>query len=258
MKKFQCIGIVAIMIFSFIYTEKIANLTLEKNEIYQDIENNSEYYNVSSVNASIDENNIIPGLNGKKVNIKNSYFNMKDLNVFNSYYLKYETTYPDVTIDNNKDKIVKQGNSLKNAVAFVFPYKEEFIDVFKSMNLDASVLVDMNTFKKDEKLEQINNEIEKYNNLESLLNKYKINSNICYLRNENEQICRNEKKYLVKTNNLVNNASFLQIKNNIQSGNIYYLDEHLNVSNLKVLINSIIYKDLDIVRLSKLLSEERD
>ena len=87
--------------FSFIYTEKIANLTLENNEIYQKINNEKEKYNEAFVNAQINDNYIIPGLNGKVVNVKNSFYNMKDINTFNSYYLIYDTSYPEVTLENH-------------------------------------------------------------------------------------------------------------------------------------------------------------
>ena len=57
----------------------------------------------------------------------------------------------------------------------------------------------------------------------------------------------------------INVASKLgDIKNNINSGDIYYIDKSTDTKNIKILINSIIYKDLDIISLSKMLSEERD
>ena len=258
MKKFQIIGVLPILIYSFFYTEKIANLTLEKNEIYQSIKDNYEDYNVNYVNAEIIDNKVIPGLNGKTVNIKSSYFNMKDMDAFNEYYLKYDTTYPKVSLSNNKDKIIVSGNKLKNAVSFVLEYDEKIIKYFNENNIDASVLVDLNTFKKDEKLEQINNEVDKFKTLDSLLHKYNNNNNICYASSNNEKICLENKKYLVKSEKVINNSTFINIKNNINRGDIYYVSKNINVSNLNLIIKSILYKDLDIIRLSKMISEERD
>ena len=45
MKHFRNLGILAIAAFSFFYTEKIANLTLDKNELYQSIKEESSKYN---------------------------------------------------------------------------------------------------------------------------------------------------------------------------------------------------------------------
>ena len=44
MKKIQIISISIITLFSFFYTEKISKLTLEKNEIYQEIKQHSSEY----------------------------------------------------------------------------------------------------------------------------------------------------------------------------------------------------------------------
>ena len=92
--------------FSFFYTEKIANYVLENNELYKAIDAEKDTYEVLSVNASINGNYIVPGLNGEVVNVKDSYYNMKDIEVFNAYYLKYDITYPEVSLYSNIDKII--------------------------------------------------------------------------------------------------------------------------------------------------------
>ena len=188
MKHFRNIGILAIAAFSFIYTEKIANLTLENSEIYQKIKSEEEEFNEAFVNAEITDKYITPGLNGKVVNIKNSFYNMKDLNAFNSYYLIFDTSYPEVTLENNKDKIVNKGNRYKKSVSFILEYDKELINYFKENNIEASILVTMDNFNKNENLEQINNEVNKYKDLEALINKYSNNTHICYVTNKNEKI----------------------------------------------------------------------
>ena len=258
MKHFRNLGILAIAAFSFFYTEKIANLTLDKNELYQSIKEESSKYNEEYINAFIEDDHIVPGLNGKTVNIKNSFYNMKDLNAFNSYYLIYDTSYPEVTIENNKDKIVERGNENKKSVSFVLEYNEEIIKYFKENNIDGSILVNINNFNKNEKMEQINNDVSKYKDLESLINKYSNNTHICYVSSKNEELCRKNQKYLVKTDKILNNNTFITLKNSIEAGDIYYVEKNADVKNIKILINSIIYKDLDIISLSKMLSEERD
>jgi len=256
LKYFRNIGIVAIALFSFFYTEKIANLTLENNQVYKSIKESVDDYEVSYVNAEINGEYITPGLNGKKVALKDSYYNMKDLNVFNSYYLIFDTSYPEVSVDNNKDKIINRGNINKKSVSFILEYNEEVINYFKNNNIDASILVNMDTFNKEEKLEQLNGEVNEFKNLDTLISKYQTND-YCYLNKSNESYCRKNKKYLVKTDKIINNQTFIDIKNNITSGDIYYVEKNMDVDNLKILIKSILYKDLDIVRLSELLSEER-
>ena len=258
MKKIQILSISIITLFSFFYTEKISNLTLQKNEIYQEITKHSSEYEEKYVNAIINNDEITPGLNGRIVNVKNSFYNMIDLNTFNSYYLLYDVTYPEVSLEKNKDKIVSQGNPLKNAVSFVVESNNNVIEYFKNNNLTISILTNLDTFNKSSNFEQINNETTNFNKLESLINKYSKNTNICYVNNTNKEICKNHKKYLVRTNKVLNNQTFLEIKNKIASGDIYYIDSTIDTKNIRILINSILYKDLDIISLSNMISEEKN
>lgn len=257
MKLFRNIGIIAIVLFSFFYTEKIANYVLENNELYKKIALEKDSYEVASVNATISGEYITPGLNGKEVNIKDSYYNMKDIDVFNSYYLIYNETYPEVSLNSNVDKIINHGNAKKNSVAFILEYDSDLIDFFSTNNYEASVIVTLDTFSKDSKLEQLNGEIKGFNDLESLLNKYTNNSNICYVSNNNLDICKKNSKYLVQTDKIITNSNIIEIKNSISSGDIYYVSKNTDPQNIGIIINSIIYKDLDIVRISDLISEER-
>ena len=243
--------------FSFFYTEKIANYVLENNELYKEISSEKDNYEVLFVNAVIEGDYITPGLNGQVVDVKNSYYNMKDMDVFNSYYLMYDTTYPEVSLDNNKDKIINKGNALKNSVAFILEYDEELIKFFSDNNYPGSVIVSIDTFNKECKLEQLNGEVEEYSKLESLINKYGNNSNVCYVNEMNLDICKKNGKYLVTSDNIINNSNVIDIKNNIESGNIYYISKNTDVKNIQLIINSIIYKDLDIVNISELIKEER-
>lgn len=254
MKKYQIIGILAMSIFSFYYTDKIASITLENNEIYQSIKEVSEDYEVRAVDAVIEDNYIIPGLEGQKVNVKTSFYNMRDLNTFNEYYLIFDKTYPSVSINNNKDKIIKGGNKEKKNVAIVLEYDSNLIKLLKDYGIDASILVKMDNYEKEETLEQINHDYENYSSLDTLLRKYNNNPDICFKDNLNNELC--EDKYKVTTEKVVTKDTFIDIKNNIEPGDIYYIKK-LSSNNMKILINSIIYKDLNIVRLSKLISEER-
>lgn len=258
MRYFRYIGVLFICIFSFIYTEKIANLSLENSQVYQDILNEENKYNISFVNAEVNGDYIVPGLNGKVVNVKSSFYNMRDINTFNSYYLIYDTSYPDVTVNDFKEKVINKGNSYKKSVSFIIEYDEKIINYFKDKKIEASILVNIDNFNKNEKMEQINNDVSNYKRLDSLISKYSKNSNICYLTNENEKICRSLKKYLVKTDKVLDNTSILKLKDSISSGDIYLLSKGVDVGKLDSFVKSVIYKDLNIIGLSSLLSEERD
>ena len=75
---------------------------------------------MASVSAIIEDDYIIPGLNGYAVNVLKSYNNMRYLDTFNSYYLEYDKITPEISLENNKDKIIKFGNPSKNNIALVW------------------------------------------------------------------------------------------------------------------------------------------
>ena len=254
MKFFKYLGICAIMLFSFYYTDKIANFVLEKNKLYQEIDNKKDNYKVKSTSALIDGGYIIPGLMGQEVNVKDSYYNMKSLDVFNEHYLVYENTMPEVSLENNKDKIINKGNPKKNSVSLIIENDEALINYFNENKIKANLLIDLDNYQIYPTLELINNDAKNYEKVESLLNNGNLNNNLCILNNTLEDLCRENNKYLIEAIN-VDNSTFLETKNTIESGNIYLIKKGINIENLKLLIKDIKFKDLKIVYLSELISE---
>ena len=68
MKFYKLIGIMSILVFSFYLTDFVTELAINSNPLMNNIKQNSNYYNIESVDAIIDDNTIIPGIKGKKVN----------------------------------------------------------------------------------------------------------------------------------------------------------------------------------------------
>ena len=96
-KYFQIVGIVSLACFSFILTEKTALMVRNSDSLMQTIKENESLYKIESVNASILEDTIVPGISGKKVNDNKSYSNMKRLGQFNSDLLIYDYFLPEIT-----------------------------------------------------------------------------------------------------------------------------------------------------------------
>ncbi|MEG1648115.1 MAG: hypothetical protein RR325_05065 [Bacilli bacterium] len=257
MKYLKLLSLLAIMVFSFYYTDKIANFLLEKNKLYMEIESKKENYTINSVSATIDGDFITPGLEGKHVNTKESYFNMLGIEKFNQYYLVYTKTAPKVSIENNKDKIIKNGNKNKNEISFIIEDKK-IASYFKTNNIIADCLIHKDTFNKESLFEQINNDVVNYKKVESLLNKSNLNKHLCIITKDNEELCRKNKSYLIKPNIILNNTNFLEVKNKINKGDIIYVKGLSSIENLNILINTIKYNDLKIVPLSILINEDRN
>lgn len=218
-KIIKVFSIMFLVCFSFYYTEKIAYIMQSKDELMIHINKVKENYNIDYVNAIISEDTIIPGINGVTVNSQKSYSKMKSLNVFNEYYLEYEQIKPVISLSDNKDKTIIKGNKNKNAVA---------------------ILVKNN-----------------YSVKEYLINEgYNIDyENICITNLE--ETCK-DRDFKVSSSLIINHQNILTNKSNVESGDIILIEENVSVSEIKILLEEIKYRDLKIISLNSLISEEND
>ena len=69
-KFFEVIGLLSLACFSFFITEKTTTVFENVDNIMLQIKNNSYKYNIDSIDASINNNTIIPGIYGRYVDIK--------------------------------------------------------------------------------------------------------------------------------------------------------------------------------------------
>ena len=236
----------------------MSNIVINNSSLVSEINENSDEYNVAAVSAIIDEEYITPGLNGYAVNVLKSYDNMRHLDTFNSYYLAFDKIKPEVSIENNKDKIVKYGNRNKNAVAIVVKDNIDIIKYSKEKNIKITRLVDSNTFDSKASYEQVNNDYKEYKKVEKMLNNNNINKNLCLISDNLLDICKENKKYLVEQSVILNNYNLANIKSSINNGYIYFINDNVSVTDFKIFIRQVYYQDLDVVYLSSLISEERD
>lgn len=256
-KIYKSIGLIAIMLFSFYYTEKIAILMQNKSPIMQSINEIADDYTVSATNATIDGDYITPGIMGRMINKTKSYVNMKSFGIFNEYYLVFDTIKPDISLQENKDKIIKKGNPNKKSVAFLLENNPNIITYLKENDIPASLLITEETYEKNNYFEQINNDKNKYNNIESLLNKNDLNKNICYIKTFDLTFCQKNKKYLVEETFSLNGKNIVDAKKNVQSGAIILITETANLEEFKLLVKEIHFKGLNILPLSELISENK-
>ncbi len=258
MKKYLKYFIVLLFILcSFYVTEKSAIFLRSKDPIMQSIKEYSNEYNVDAVNAQIDDSYIVPGMYGKRINEIKSLMNMKSNNgTFNSLFLETNKIKPDISLEDNKDKIISKGNPNKKAVSFILENDESnIITYLVSNNISASILVKKESVNKNPKFEQINNDFEEYQSVERILNKDKINTNICLIGRNNKDFCIRNKKYLVEPNLVFNSTNMLAIKNNISSGDIVLIKDNVLIDDVAYIIDYIKSKGLSIVKLSELISE---
>ena len=255
---FKTLGIMIILMLGFYYTNQMSKLVINKSSLVELINENSKNYNIDPVSAIIEDDYIIPGLNGYSVNVLKSYNNMRYLDTFNSYYLEYDKVIPNISLENNKDKIIKYGNKNKKSVAIIVKDNLEIINYAKEKQITINHLIDYNTYDINATYEQINNDYEEYKKVELMLNNGNKNKNICYINNNLIDICKKNNKYLVTSSVTLNNYNLASIKDNIKSGYIIYINDNVSLVDFKILVRQIYYQDLNILYISELIREERD
>jgi len=256
MKIFKYLGIILFMVFSFYYTSKITLYLNEKNPIMINIKANKDQYKVEPVMATIEAETIIPGINGLEVNVSASYRNMKHKGEFDPNFYIFSDIFPNDRLKDNLDKTIIKGNENKKAVSFVIQNNKDVQNYFIKNNIKVNILTE-EYFDIDGQLINGNTDEEKYFELETLLDKNNKNYNLCIVNSLNKELCQNNSKYLINPSLTLNNNNIIEIKNNLSNGNIILIKENVKTETIVLLLNEIKFKDLSIVYLSDLISEER-
>lgn len=260
MKKiFQIIGLISLTCFSFFMTEKTATVVNDMDEIMIEIKANKDYFKSESMNAKIEGNTIIPGIQGRKVNINKSYKNMKNSGYYSENLYVYDYFKPDISLSDNKDKYIINGNSTKRMVSLIFLVKgtEDITDILKvanNYNIKVTFFVDYAWFSNN--TDSINTLIYDGHNIGILLEDYrdssfewmdiviknvnKQNNVFCYNDVENEAnltACSLKNNYTIRPFNVSQTTPLVDIKNNLSSNNLLALT---NTNQLKKELSTII------------------
>ncbi len=280
-KYLSYLGVLILACFSFYYTDRAVDIVKRNDPIMKSILSKQEDYFVNPVNAIIDGDELTVGMKGKKVNIEESYQNMKKVNQYYESMLVFEEITPELSFMKEYDKYIVGGNRNKNQVAFVFKvddsyYMNTISDILLDKNAIATFFIDGNVIENhmNQVLELVKNgnEIEnlgyegKYsfdkfgwtnNMISSLTNQ---NPKFCYTDFKNSQVldlCSSYEMYTVKPTISVNYYPFTTVKNNLANGSIigFHLTEQL-LKELPSIISYVKQKGYSIVDLKQLINED--
>lgn len=220
-------------------------------------------YEVMPVNAIIEDNTIVPGLKGRKIDLDRSYDEMRVGGVFREDALVYKDIYPSNTLSNNKDKYIIKGNNNKNKVALLYVLNSNEFEAL--INLDNITLFISHNYLTINNINRLKNkEIYTYGNNgiyndkvltidNAIIERASKNKSIyCLAKEKNKdilEICNKKNMYVVLPNIIGN---YMEIKNNLSNGSIILLN---NLNNIQVITKYINSKGYEIVALSELLEE---
>ena len=274
---FKLTGLLVLFFFSFFYTEKVINVITEQDEIMIKIKENEEKNNIPSTNAIISKNTITPGLSGKEINIDKSYKEMKKLGTYNENMLVYTKVLPEVSINNNKNKYIRNGNKNFTEVSLIFKINKN-TDLQKLLTLLDKNNTKANFFISYEYLEKHINEIEKEKNIEyynygkngtyndeiilianNIISKKSNPANICLTEtntNNTLKICSENEQFTIYPE--IINGTINSIKSKINNGSIISFEvTNTTLNELPLIINYINSKGYTISLLSELINEEK-
>ncbi len=257
MKKFiKYLSIFILVLFSFYYTNLVSNIFINKSVLMQKIIDTKSSVEIPYVNAEINEEYIIPGINGIVVDEINSYYQMKKKESFNETLFVLKEKSPDNSYYNHTDLIINKGNPYKQSVSIILNNNKNIMNYLIKNKLVFNRLVDLKTIDNNVMYKQINNDFLHYEEVDKILDSNKDNTNICIVNNNNIDFCKSYGKYLVKPNIYLNNSNSFVI-DNITSGDIIFIEDNYKLSFFKLLINHLAFNNLKLSYLDYQISESR-
>ncbi len=271
-KTFQMVGILVLLLGSFIYTDEVKLVSINSDSLLNEIKEKSSNYKIAPKEPVIYEDTIIPGVNGKKIDINASYKKMRKVGYFDEKLLVYKTINLEHKLNDNLDKYIISGNTDKKEIALIFKTEnnvDKIIDVLDKNKIKGGFFITSKYMEKNNEtvLTLINNGhtigiLNDFNTsnfiwMKSIISNYQ--NNYCYTENKNIEIiniCKNQNSRTIIPTKIISNYPLINVKNNLKSGAIisFKVNSILN-KELENIINYIQSKGYKIVSLEKLLSQ---
>ncbi len=281
MKKFfQSIGIITLMIGSFILTDKVETTSKLSDVLLSEIKSKKDGYKENAIEPLIKDNTITPGVNGKEVDVDKSYEEMSKIGYFDDKLLVYKTLPVDEPLDKNKDKYIVSLNNSRMEIALLFKVdkNDDITSIIKELDkrkIKGTFFVDSSYLEKhhNQIIELIgkgytignlsNNE--DYSDSDFVWMKTIITNigvqkyNYCYTLKEDKEIlknCKIQDSYTIMPKVMINSYPLLNIKKSLKPGNIISLEVNKQLSKqLEAILNYIESKGYMIKPLEEGLKE---
>ena len=252
MKKiFNFLFTIILLIFSFYYANIVKNFLKNKDPLMQEIKSNQDKYYKEPINAIITNKTIIPGISGTKLNINASYQKLKKIKKFDPSSLIIDKVKPSISLTNNIDKYIINGNLNKKNISIIISTNNlEIVKYYENTNISFIInkyfLLDNLNY-----LNSITNNIIIY---QGNLNKNK-RINYCYETNINNlNICSYYNLYTI-TPNIITHDYYYNVYNTLENGKIFMFYLNSNLDEFNILLKSISNLNYNLVSIDKLIEE---
>lgn len=276
---FQIIGVIVLVIGSFVYTEEVSTTAKNTDELLQEIKKKSCNYKIDSSEAIIFEDTIIPGINGKEVNVDKSYKEMRKIGMFDEKLIIYNKMKINYSLDENLNKYIISGNPDKKEIALIFKVDNNddinsIVDVLNYYKVKGSFFVTSVFVEKNNELVlSLLSEEHTIGNLsnngdytspdfvwmKTVITTTSRQRNYCYLEEKNKKvldICKYQNSRTIIPTKVIKKHPFVELKNNLTSGAMISFNVDSKIKKeLKNIINYVESRGYKIVSLEKLLTE---
>ena len=216
-----------------------------------------------------------------EVDVDKSYTKMKKLGKYNDNLYVYDVVKPTISIKDNYNKFVINGNTTKKEVSLVFKADdlkniENINKILFNNNVSATFFIDGNIKDDDINILKILDESNNYFGNLGYNKKYSIktikytnalldridddNHNYCYVEKDDINVlktCSEVKMYTIKPMVVSNIFPFTYIKQNLENGKIFSLDTNsYTLKQLDLIIKYVRQKGYDFVTLEEILNEK--
>ncbi len=265
---------------SFYYTDRAVDIVRRNDPIMKEIQNVQSEYEILPIDAVLQEDSILPGANGKSVNINESFQKMKQYGQFNESLLVFDEVKPTISIEEYYDRYIASGNPIKNSVALVFrvdPNDDitEIVTYLNERNIRSTFFLDgrwienhteeVYQLARDEhQLEVLSydstyDELNFQNSKDLLQSITNVKGKYCYAEYDQKEVlelCEKKKMHTIIPTILAKNYPYATIKNKLEKGAIIGLPMSAAVKKeLSTILNYITQKGYSIDTLEILLNE---
>ena len=235
---FKIIGLISLTCFSFFITEKTSVVVKNMDDIMISIKENMDNFKTKSIDSIIKDDTIIPGISGRKVNINKSYKKMKEYGKYNEDLYVFDYIKPNISLSDNKDKIITNINPKKRMVSLIFLVDSDPTDILNIVN---NYNIKVSLFIKDRididlKPHNVGIVSSNYDTIEWL--KIITKDKYCLSSDDNKP-CMENNLYLIKPFYVSSNTPLLDVKNNLDNNKILLFT--VNKTLKRELPNIIIY-----------------
>lgn len=277
---FQILGILTLLIGSIIYTDRVGLVSKLSDDLLTEINDKSKEYEQKSVAPIIKGDTIIPGKNGKEVDVKKSYQKMRQIGYFNEKLLVYKEKPVKKSLEKNRDKFIISGSKSEKSVTLIFRannnhYLDNVVSALKENNIKATFFIDSEFLETNyndvirliTKGHTVGNLSNKGDYMHSdfawmktiIVNAGNQKNNYCYAEKKDASVlktCSVQSSYTIIPTAVISSMPFINVKNNLTEGAMlaFYINPELDKEIINI-INYIKSKGYKIKSLENLLKE---